>query len=94
MLLRASLFFPAHPLPPQKLSSFLMIANRAADLIYLTLTLLPTTVFCLTSQKQKSSLTPDPSKLEYRLAGPSDILIADKENPTAGLFVAVDPKDH
>ncbi|KAF4662146.1 hypothetical protein FOL46_005421 [Perkinsus olseni] len=46
------------------------------------------------SQKQKGPLTPDPSKLEYRLGEPSDILIADKEYPTAGLFVAVDPKDH
>ncbi|KAF4704913.1 hypothetical protein FOZ63_031465 [Perkinsus olseni] len=68
-----------------------MIANRTAGLIYLIPALLPTTIFCLTSQKRKGPFIPDASALEYRLANSSDTLVTDKIHPTAGVFLAIDP---
>ncbi|KAF4735062.1 hypothetical protein FOZ62_017935 [Perkinsus olseni] len=68
-----------------------MVANRPSRLIYLVSALMPATI-SLTSQQQSSAFIPDVSKLEYRLAEPSDVLITNKVNPTAGLFVAVVPK--
>ncbi|KAF4658094.1 hypothetical protein FOZ61_005859 [Perkinsus olseni] len=68
-----------------------MIVNRTVGLIYLTLALLPTTIFCLTSQKRKGPFTPDASALEYRLANSSDTLVTDELHPTAGVFLAIDP---
>ncbi|KAF4678697.1 hypothetical protein FOZ63_029120, partial [Perkinsus olseni] len=68
-----------------------MVANRRSRLIYLVSALMPATI-SLTSQQQSSAFIPDVSKLEYRLAEPSDVLITNKVNPTAGLFVAVVPK--
>ncbi|KAF4689724.1 hypothetical protein FOZ60_001242 [Perkinsus olseni] len=40
---------------------------------------------------RKGPFTPDASALEYRLANSSDTLITDKINPTAGVFLAIDP---
>ncbi|KAF4658093.1 hypothetical protein FOZ61_005858 [Perkinsus olseni] len=68
-----------------------MVANRPSRLICLVSALMPATI-SLTSQQQSSAFIPDVSKLEYRLAEPSDVLITNKVNPTAGLFVAVVPK--
>ncbi|KAF4735063.1 hypothetical protein FOZ62_017936 [Perkinsus olseni] len=45
----------------------------------------------LRMMNRKGPFTPDASALEYRLANSSDTLITDKINPTAGVFLAIDP---
>ncbi|KAF4687830.1 hypothetical protein FOZ60_003447 [Perkinsus olseni] len=59
-----------------------------------TLDAFATAFVSLTSQKQGGHLTPDVSKLEYRLAEQSDVLLEDKAKPDAGVFVAVDTRQN
>ncbi|KAF4724940.1 hypothetical protein FOZ62_000285 [Perkinsus olseni] len=65
----------------------LMFSRRSGHLLCVVSALILSTVFCLTSHKQK---TLDPSKLEYRLAKPTDVLLSDKLEDKAAVFVAFD----
>ncbi|KAF4730748.1 hypothetical protein FOZ62_023345, partial [Perkinsus olseni] len=69
-----------------------MIPKRPAGPVCLALVLMPTALVCLTTQKGEGLLTPDVSKLEYRLAEPSDALLEDKTQLDAGVFAAVDTR--
>ncbi|KAF4728019.1 hypothetical protein FOZ62_028895, partial [Perkinsus olseni] len=71
-----------------------MIPKSPARPVCLALVLMQTSLVCLTTHKGGGHLTPDVSKLEYRLAEPSDVLLEDKAKLDAGVYVAVDTRQN